>query len=185
MDNTINDTELQKHEKCCHYLSDFNFDNESIRHYCSPDAKTLGKKWANKHEIDIRDCETCSRYESRFIEFPLTVQGIEVEKPRYWDVEFTPVRVRPCGENKTYFGILLGYFPWVIKPKYKKSDGKLIISTISNPCILLPEQKKIVFGAECWWSKIKDMDDVSDITDIDIDNQWYIKLLKDIADVHE
>lgn len=53
---------------------------------------------------------------------------------------------------------------------------------MENPCILIPELNRIVFGAESWWSKIdeSEISNISEISDSCISNQWYIKLLKEM-----
>lgn len=90
------------------------------------------------------------------------------------------MRVRLCEDNNTYFGILFGEFPWKTVVTFDETKGKLKIFTTTNPCIFLPEIKKIVFGAESWWSRIKPGEDVSDITDEDVENTWYVKYLKEL-----
>ena len=110
---------------------------------------------------------------------------MDVEDSKAWGVCFDPVKVRLCEDGKTYFGILLGNFPWKAHVAYNDDEEKLRISTLTNPCILLPEQKKIVFGAGSWWCRINPGDDISDITDDDIENTWYVKLLKEMESKNE
>ena len=169
---------LPRYRKCRYYVpGDF---DEPGKHYCAPDAKTLGEQWEQKHEINVADCEHCDHYKCRYIEYPLTIQGLEIKDPEAWGISFEPVKVRLCEDDKTYFGILLGEFPWKTLASFNESDGKLVISTVTNPCILLPEQKRIVFGCQSWWSRIKPGEDISDITNADIENTWYVKLLRDM-----
>lgn len=49
---------------------------------------------------------------------------------------------------------------------------------MNNPAIFVPELNKIVYGCESWWRKIKSIDDFKGISKEDIENTWYIKLLK-------
>jgi hypothetical protein len=49
-----------------------------------------------------------------------------------------------------------------------------------NPAIYVFETKEIVYGCESWWSPLESLDDLSDISDEDIDNVWYVKLLKEM-----
>ena len=49
---------------------------------------------------------------------------------------------------------------------------------MSNPAIYVPELRKIVFGCESWWGEIQSPDEIKDITDDDISNVWYVKLVK-------
>lgn len=155
------------------------------KHYCAPNAKTLGEQWEQRQEINVEKCVKCDRYKCKYIEYPLTIQELEITDPEAWGISFEPVKVRLCEDNKTYLGILLGEFPWKTRASFNETDGKLKISTMTNPCILLPEQKKIVFGCESWWSRIKPGEDISDITDADIDNTWYVKLLKGLSKEEE
>lgn len=171
-----------RYKKCKHYVpGNFLGLSEGHEHYCAPNAKTFGEKWKQKQEINVADCEQCNRYKSKYIEYPLTIEGLEIENPKAWGISFEPVRVRLCEDNKTYFGILLGNFPWYTMATFSETDKKLKISSATNPCIILPEQKKIVFGCESWWSRIEPGDDISDITDTDIENTWYVKLLKGLT----
>ena len=65
---------------------------------------------------------------------------------------------------------------------FKQRNQRLEIIPHTNPAIFVPELKKIVFGCESWWRKIDSMDEVKDITDEDIENQWYVKLFKSIEE---
>lgn len=98
-----------------------------------------------------------------------------------------PVAVRPCGEEygkKTYLGIYLGDFPLSFSYGFDKEDnGKVIVKpAFNNPAIFIPSLKKTVFGCGSWWRRIKNMDDIKKITDDDISNTWYVKLMKEMGD---
>ena len=91
------------------------------------------------------------------------------------------VKVRPCGEeyhNKTYLGFYIGEMPTQIYQSYNPETNILTITKDRNPAIFIPKLKKIVFGYESWWGEIKSEEDLKDITDDDIANVWYVKLLK-------
>ena len=53
---------------------------------------------------------------------------------------------------------------------------------MTNPAIFVPELKKIIYGCESWWGTINNQDDLSDlnISDDDIQNTWYVKLLHEM-----
>lgn len=91
------------------------------------------------------------------------------------------VSVRPCAEkfNKTYLGIYIGD---AALSSLVKIDDKAIVCEwgFYNPAILIPEINKIVYGMESWWSMIESEDDLKKITDLDIENVWYVKALKAI-----
>ena len=48
----------------------------------------------------------------------------------------------------------------------------------TNPAIYVFDLQRIIFGAESWWSIIENQEELKDITDDDINNQWYVKALK-------
>lgn len=153
-----------------------------------------GKTWACFEKTKTRKdaeatneekCEACELFKSRYIEFPINVTEIE-DKFQEWlnySRKLCLVKVRPCAKeynNKTYVGILLGDLPISLHISYDEKSGKLSVSPHQNPAIFVPDIGKIIFGCESWWSKINDMDEVKDITDEDIDNVWYVKLLKEM-----
>lgn len=48
----------------------------------------------------------------------------------------------------------------------------------TNPAIYVFDLQRIIFGAESWWSIIENPEELKDITDDDINSQWYVKALK-------
>ena len=170
---------MPKYRRCKHYVRTGLFG--SGKHYCAPDAKTLREQIKQKQEIDIAKCENCEKFESRYIEYPLTISSIDIKQPETWGICFTPVRVRPCDGNGTYFGILLGNFPYLTSASFDENTRALKVSTATNPCILIPSQKRIVFGAQSWWQEIdpgEDLSNVRGISDSEIENTWYVSLLR-------
>ena len=63
---------------------------------------------------------------------------------------------------------------------YKPADGILVNQTLSNPGLYVFELRKIVYGMECWWKELKSADDLKEITDRQIHDTWYVKLLKEL-----
>ena len=95
----------------------------------------------------------------------------------------TLVAVSPCDEKfqgKSYIGILIGDIPIQPLVTYDEKEQKLNISAFKNPCIFVPELKKLVFGYESWWTAIETEDDFKEITQEDIENTWYVKLAKEM-----
>lgn len=90
------------------------------------------------------------------------------------------VKVRPCKEeykDKTYIGIMIGDF--ATGSGFRVNDESIELTWgAHNPAIYVPEINKLIFGYESWWSKITDMNEIKDITDKDIDDTWYVQLLK-------
>lgn len=170
--------DLKRYKKCIHAFRVVRDGNMITT--CAPHAKTLGEMFELAEEIDPSQCEHCEHYKSRCIEYPITVNSIKVDELKPTRVNFTPVRVRPCSDEKTYFGILLGDFPHNSCVEYREEKKELRVCYMTNPCILIPELKRVVFGAESWWSKIdeSDISDIPEISDSCIDDQWYVKLLR-------
>ena len=132
------------------------------------------------------ECENCDKFDSRYIEYPLTIKGIENDK-----IDISGFRheigclceIKPCGEeykNKSYIGFYLGDLPIAIHTSFSRDTGILKNSTMNNPAIFVPELKKIIYGCESWWREIESVDDFTSISEEDIENTWYVKLLKSL-----
>lgn len=141
---------------------------------------------------DIKGREDCKDFRSRFIEYPIAVSDIKIdsftEQGLYSKRVGEIVKIKPCGKEyngKTFIGILLGEFPISPFLSHNTETNVLTISPFFIPAIFVPELKKIVYGNESWWSTLSKNDDVSnlDISDKDIQNTWYMKLLKDNNEV--
>lgn len=103
------------------------------------------------------ECESCQKFKSKYIEY----------------------------NEKTYIGIYIGDLPIQILTSYKESTGQLINSTMNNPAIFVPELKKIIYGCESWWKTIRSVDEFSKISNEDINNTWYVKLLQSMDQPEE
>lgn len=93
----------------------------------------------------------------------------------------TLVKVRPCGneyEKKTYLGILLGDIALNISHSIDEKGIVTFERGRYNPAIFIPETRTIVYGCESWWGEIESEDELKQITDDDIENVWYVKMLK-------
>lgn len=121
--------------------------------------------------------------------FPLIVKAIEWSKSEVLESALfhrgtTWVSVRPCDEackGQTYLGWLLG--DMALGPAVRMlSGGVLEIGMgMRNPAIFVPDLGRVVFGCESWWSPIKSADDLRKITNQDIDNVWYVRVLKEVS----
>jgi hypothetical protein len=93
------------------------------------------------------------------------------------------VRVKPCAEKyggKTYLGFLIGDV--ALGSSIGIEENKLVCSFSGhNPGILVPELNEIIYGCESWWGQIKSEEDLKEITDEDIGNTWYVKLLREMS----
>lgn len=134
----------------------------------------------NGCKVTEQDCDGCPDYKSRYIEFPIEVDKIVYgEEDKGYNSRNCGrlVKVRHCDSEKTYLGIHLGDLPVSTYVTYK--DRELKVSQMINPAIFVPELSRVVYGCESWWGFIDSMDELSDITDEDIQSQWYVKLLQD------
>lgn len=137
---------------------------------------------------DEERCDVCKKFKSRYIEYPITVRNIEDKKITYnggishYEIG-SLCAVRPCDKEckgKTYLGYYLGDLPVRPHISFNEEQGILKVETSCNPAILVPELHRIVFGYESWWRTIETEKDLMDITDKDIDKQWYVQCLKAI-----
>lgn len=133
--------------------------------------------------------------EKRRIKYPIEVSGIkfEVDRPiqhESWQAKRYPpgsfVAIRPCAEeckDKTYLGILIGWVPIHTGASYNKETKELTFShTGDNPAIFVFDLGRVVLGCESWWGAIKDETDLKEITNDDINNVWYVKAMKALAE---
>lgn len=136
--------------------------------------------------VTEEECEKCDSFDSKFIEYPLTISGIEngkIDTSGLGHECGCLCEIRPCGEEykgKSYVGIYLGDLPISIHTSFDRKTGILSNRTMNNPAIFVPELKKIIYGCESWWRKIESVDDFKGISESDIENTWYVKLLNQL-----
>ena len=143
------------------------------------------EKFEQKAKIEKEHC--CDDFDSQWIGYPFVVNKIETSKIDYTNCLFhkvgSLVKIRPCGEeynNKTYLGFLLGDLPTKTAFSLNQKNNILKVWTPTNPAIFVPELKKIIFGYESWWGEIKNEEELKEITNDDIENVWYVKMLKEL-----
>lgn len=94
------------------------------------------------------------------------------------------VSIRPCGKeykDKTFLGIYIG--DAALSSSIAIEEDAIVCRwSFYNPAILIPEIGKVIYGAESWWGLIESEDDLKKITDLDIENIWYVKALKKLND---
>lgn len=156
----------------CRY-SDGVLEGNKLVHLCS------------KKEDPISDdiCENCTEYKPWCIIYPITVSKINNKSIRDEYQLYKPgalCAVKPCDDDKTYLGLLLGELPTSIYSEYDVKTQELTNGVLLNPAIYVFELKKIVYGCESWWTRIKSEEDFHQITDKDIENTWYVKLLREM-----
>ncbi|MBM7715367.1 hypothetical protein MXL46_11300 [Heyndrickxia sporothermodurans] len=129
----------------------------------------------------------CDEFISKYIEYPLEISGIKqpdnigIRTDSFSAECGQLVKVRPVNEkygNKTYLGIYLGDADIGLQISHNRTTKELAIHRHYNPAIFVPELKEIIYGAGSWWGKINSEEELKEISDNDIDNVWYVKLLK-------
>jgi len=143
-----------------------------------------------KHEF--KDNYICSNYKSRYIEYPIEVS--KINKPDNKNTGFRSneigrlVKISPCSEEykkKTYLGFYLGDLPIGLYISHNSDSKELNLKYDTNPAIFIPELRKIIYGMESYWEFIENEEDFKPITDDEISNVWYIKLLKEMCKTNE
>lgn len=98
------------------------------------------------------------------------------------DLTGSLVKVRPCGdkyEGKTYLGIMIG--DAALSSSVSIKDDSIVCNWgFMNPAILVPDLGEVIYGCGSWWGKLKD-EELTDITEQDIENVWYVRLAKSLS----
>ena len=95
------------------------------------------------------------------------------------------VKIRPCsdGAEKTYLGIYIGDFALSLSVRLDEETAILNLAVaMYNPAIFVPDLGRVVFGMESWWGEIESPEQLQQIADADIENVWYVRALRDLAD---
>lgn len=120
------------------------------------------------------------------IKYPIVVSNIYVDHRdtacNKYRLVGKLVHVCPCSDNpdnKTYVGLFLGELIRGAIAFHNPNDGELRIVNDYNPAIFVPELGRIVWGCGSFWRPIKRAEDLDKvITQSDIENTWYVKLLQ-------
>lgn len=92
------------------------------------------------------------------------------------------VAVRPCDDAKTYLGVFLGNAATGICANYHPESGLLNVGLgLYNPAMWVPALRRVVFGKESWWERLKKPEDLRDITDADVEDVWYVKAMRELS----
>lgn len=126
----------------------------------------------------------------RQIEYPIVVDGIvfdkteSIRKDGLCEVG-SLVAIRPCKEeygNKTYLGMYIGEVARRKFAKYNSETKELTFGVgMYIPAIYVFELKKIIYGSESWWREVSDISEIKEITDGEIDDLVYVRLLEFFA----
>ena len=154
--------------------------------FCFPEIHANQIKYnciydGSEQPVTEETCDTCDRFSSRYIEYPITVHGIK-NAPIHTDGGY------PCGTlcevtlaedtKKSYLGLYIGNLPHAIQTSFDPKTGTLSNNAVTNPAIYVFELKRIVYGYESWWRTIESVKDFKGISEKDIENTWYVRLLK-------
>lgn len=146
-------------------------------------------------EEDMKRLEAA--VEARRIKFPIEVTGIDFNvkigvgsKAVFGGLDGRSpgdfVAIRSCRQehgDKTRLGMLIGYVPIHAGASYDKEKKRLKFDlTGDNPAIYVFDLKEVVLGCESWWGPIEDEKHLREITNDDINNVWYVKALKAMAE---
>jgi hypothetical protein len=116
---------------------------------------------------------------------PLTVQSVRIAVTGFNKLPCKYVAIRPVVENpdnKTYLGILLGECSIMALGMYNIEKQEIFVRDRLNPMIFIPDLMKVVLGVESWWDTIDKPEDLKQITDVDIQNVWYVKALREMQE---
>lgn len=122
------------------------------------------------------------------IKYPLQIKGVVFRKfqDRSSINLVRPgnlVAIRPVADEykqKTFLGFYIGDMPVKHLYEFEKETQLLHIIPTGNPAIFVFDLDKVIYGYESWWGKIKDEEQLRQITDKDIEDIWYVKALKQI-----
>lgn len=172
---------MKKCERCMHCEGDIDFEKMDVTYNCLKNKVDLSK-------VDrIQEVEVdCDAFESKYIEYPLEISGIDYPDGRgirdsYRGRTGHLVAVRPCNEeyeNKTFVGFYLGDADVGIHVSHHRTTKKLSITRHYNPAMFVPELGKIIYGMGSWWKFIDTEAELRQISDKDIENVWFVKALK-------
>lgn len=164
----------------------FRFNGKSTEVYCEKGKRDFSDiKDENYKEKMEREIE-CDTFQSKYIEYPIKVSEITLPEKGGIDESWSAkcgdlVKVRPVDEKyegKTYLGVFLGDADIGLHITHNPETKELKIHRHYNPAIFVPALKEIIYGASSWWGKIESEEELKEVTDDDIDNVWYVKMLK-------
>jgi hypothetical protein len=152
------------------------------------DCGGMGKNLEGKFKG--MECPSCNGMGTVEQAWPRTIYGIQPDENAAHHREKLIfggkcgdwVSVRPAAGDKTYLGVLLGEFPTGVALGINRKNSHLRVSLGPfNPAIYVPDLKRVVFGYESWWGKLKGPDDLRQITDADINDVWYVRALEELT----
>lgn len=152
----------------------------------NPDYQKLDQGIFSLERFKFINSFICDNYKCKYIEYPIDVSKI-IKDHEVYTLERESVgkfvKIRPCSKecnDKTYLGLFLGDLPIGHNITHNSTTKELTVKFMSNPAIFVFDLNKIVYGCESWWGVIESEDDLREITNSDINNQWYVKALTEV-----
>ena len=181
-----NEKKIEKKIERCRFVYTYFRNKDSRGEYVRRCEKeiTEDNRWA---VTDEAHCEQCEAFKSRYIEYPITVNEIEIRPIDFRGLgceQGSLVSVRPCGDEyggKTYLGFYLGDLPLQNIVSFNEETGVLKVGTHNNPALFVPELGKIIWGCESFWREIETVEQLQAITEEDINNVWYVRMAKSLS----
>lgn len=162
---------LEKIAKVCEDLKDFN----KFKHIFSDDKAVSTIARLRSDICDIGFLAKASKIKK--IKHP---EGYPIKEDKG---SGSFVTIRPCSSDygdKTYLGLLIG--DAALGSRVVIEDDEIYCSWSGyNPAIFVFDLKKVIYGCESWWGVIESEEDMSKISDADINNIWYVKALKQLT----
>lgn len=146
------------------------------------------ERWNRAHEFKVNF--VCKEFSSLYIQYPIEVSKINTEsfkdKSSYKNSEVGKfVKITPCTEEykgQTYLGLYLGDLPIGPHITHNPNTKELNISVTTNPSIFVFDLNKIIYGMESFWGILESKEELKEITNKDIQNIWYVKVFKELAE---
>jgi len=107
--------------------------------------------------IQLAQGVVCDDYRSLFITYPITVNGITVERTNGDQLDVGRPAVVRLGEANGYddnvhLAIYLGQLPISVVSAYTPATGMLANRLMLNPCLLVPLYGRLFYGMNAAWS---------------------------------
>lgn len=153
-------------------------------------SKKISGSLRGRPDADEAECFACKGTGEKVEFFPRYIAGVDFDS--LGDLIGAGiscdagafVSIRPCAAaygNKTYLGLYLGDMALGLSLGYDDKTMNIVPRRGSyNPAIYVFDLKKIIYGAESWWGEIESEKDLHNISDMDINNVWYVKALQQL-----
>lgn len=173
----------EKFNKCKHGYVDYDRESKSLVYKCGYFSTSESvQDEQNIETLCPTSCDNCKSFESKYIEFPITVNAIvnndihaHETTAKAGDIVLATLASDDDSKPVTHIGIYIGDFPVQITSRYNHETKTLTNASLNNPVIHVPELKKNIYGYECFWHKATKQQ-LMNYRDKygDSDNAWYM-----------